>query len=140
MSPDAEKYIDSLISGLDQVEPPARLLDTVLVRIEGERRRSARRRLVLSACLGLASLSALFPAVSYLVRDLAGSVFGRYLALLVSDGSYLVSFWSEYLMSLAESLPLTSLAGVLAAVLTLLASLKLSAKYLSQLQTGIAPA
>ncbi len=138
MKPISEQDIDALISGPGQVDPPARLLGVVLNRIDAEKRRTARWHLAVSAGAGLVSLAALIPAVQYLARDLNSSVFGRYLSLLLSDGRYLASFWSEYALSLVESLPLVSLAAVLAACLALLASFKFSAKYLSQLRPGAA--
>jgi len=116
---------------LAQNEPPARLLGLILARVERERQRSLFRRRLAFLGVAAASFLAFIAATAYLVHDIRLSAFGQYLSLLSTDGGHVLSFWGEYVSSLAESLPLPAMAGCLLSLFVFLLALKLSAKYLN---------
>jgi hypothetical protein len=114
---------------LAQIEPPSGLGGAILEKIELARRRSLLMRRVFSIGADLVSLVAFIGASVTLVQAFRSSGFGSYLSLLLSDGQAVLSFWNEYLYSLAESLPLASIGVCLLSLFLLLASLRYTSNF-----------
>lgn len=115
-----EKDFKALFAQIDPALPPKELLDAVLSRVRLEQKRAARREIFLVGSLALGSLVAIIPAISYFLNSLIQSSFYQYLSLVFSDGTSVLTFWKEMIMSLAESLPLLGLVGVLTIVVVFL--------------------
>lgn len=114
-----------IFRNLTQLEPPHGLLGSIVARIMREQRRSA--RVWVGFLLGsvLASCAVLIPAVQYAAREFIQSGFYQYLSLAFSDGGVLLASWKEFLLLLAESLPLTRTVLVLTILFVMLGSLRL---------------
>ncbi|MBI3442288.1 MAG: hypothetical protein HY007_00765 [Candidatus Sungbacteria bacterium] len=114
---------------LSHVEPPHRLLGSILAHISREQRRHARMRLAVWTSGMAGAGAALAPAVRYAGQEFSRSGFYEYFSLLFSDGGVLLlNSWREFALLLAESLPLMSVTLVLAAVFVLLGSIRLMAR------------
>ena len=122
------KDYEKLFRGLDHLEPPQFLLGNILAAIEAKKRKAARLRLALFGSFALTSLVALFPAIQYFIAELNRSGFHQYFSLLFSDWNLAVTYWNDFVLSLAEALPVLAIASVLSAVFVFLGSLRLIAK------------
>ncbi len=118
-----------LLLNLNPIKPPDRLRSSILATVSGLERRAILARRLAAVGADLFCSAAFISALVTLVRSLRSSSFGTYLSLLLSDGRLVLSFWSEYLYSLFESLPLTGIVACLASLLLLLASLRYTARY-----------
>ena len=100
------------------------LFHKVMGRIVKEKARQARRWFVLHASLFLSSVIALIFGFRYLLEEFYTSGFSRYITLVISDSGFVMRFWQDFLLSLAESLPVVGGAVVLAAIFAVLLSLQ----------------
>jgi hypothetical protein len=94
-----------LFSGDENIKLPQGLLTAVLARVHFEQKRAAKKELVLVGSLTLGSLAAIIPAFSYFISSFIQSSFYQYLSVIFSDGTSVLIYWKEILMSLAESVP-----------------------------------
>ncbi len=108
------------------IEPPERLCGNILGQIKLEERRTARLRLFFVGSVFLASFAALIPAFQYFIREFYQSGSYQYLSLLFSDGGAVLSYWKEFTLSIAESLPVLGITAVLATIFVFLGSLRLA--------------
>lgn len=87
-------------------------------------KRMARYKLWAFALTGLASFEGLVPAFKILLGDFARSGFYEYFSLIFSNSGSILSYWKEFVFSLAESLPTMSIILTLSLVFILILSLK----------------
>lgn len=99
--------------------PPIGLEQAVLARVHSAERAAARRYFFGLGALSLVSIAGFVPAISYLISSLAQSGFYQYLTL-VFDTSISVVYGRDLFLSLLDSLPVLSLALVLALIGTFL--------------------
>ncbi|MDD5547472.1 MAG: hypothetical protein PHN74_01025 [Candidatus Pacebacteria bacterium] len=119
-----EKNCEKLFKSLKEIEPPKELLGGILSKIEFEKRKIARLRLAFFAGTALASIFGFIPATRYFINELNSSGFHHYASLIFSDGGVLISYWKEFILSLAESLPVLGIIAILSLVFVLLESIK----------------
>ena len=110
------------------IEPPEGLLETIMVRISGERRRLARIRFVFSTALSVVALLAIIPALRELNSEIVRSGFGQFLSLIFSDAGVLAAYWQDFTMTILESFPALGMSAVLAAAFAFIASARIAAK------------
>lgn len=96
------------------INPPAELENIIFTRIREEARRSARMRFIGTTLLSLGSFISLIPSFMYFMQNIRTSGFYDYLSLFFSDTATLASYWKEFSLSLAESLPFFALTLCLA--------------------------
>ncbi len=94
---------------LRDINPPEGLEKSILGEIYKREKRGALVRFISTGLVAVASCLGIIPAVIYLVQSISSSGFLQYVSLLSSDGTSLLTYWKEFSMSLAESLPLFSL-------------------------------
>jgi len=126
MRPDYEKLFQGN-GGIDTVD---RLSQAVLSRISRHSRRTARVKVAVLGFFALAAFLSIIPAVGLMVRGFQQSGFLQYFSLLFSDGRSVMASWQEFVLSLAESLPVVGITAVLGATFVLLASVALVAKHI----------
>ena len=110
-------------------EVPVGLRTRIIWAITQESVRRARVRLAFFCALTLASFGALIPVLRYTLESAYGSGFSDYLSLVFSDAPVVLASWREFLLLLAESLPVASILAALAALFVFLGSLILAAQY-----------
>jgi len=120
------KDFEKLFKNLNRLEPPQFLMGNILAAIEIKKRRAARLRLALFGSFALASLTALIPAVQYFIAEISQSGFYQYFSLLFSDWNLVITYWNDFVLSLAEALPVLAITSVLSAVFVFLGSLRLA--------------
>ena len=108
------------------------LWNTIITR----EKRSTKIKLWVFASFGLASLVAIIPVFEVLLKDLARSGFYEYFSLIFSDGSSVLSYWKEFTLSLAESLPVESMIFTLSLVFVFLLSLRFAMKQINNNYLG----
>ena len=87
--------------------------------------------------IGIISLLLLFPTMKNLINQLSQSGFYQYLSLAFSDIGSIISYWREFMSSLAETIPTTSLIIVLSLFFVFLtASKRAIIKFKSPLLTA----
>jgi hypothetical protein len=116
--------VETVLRRLNQEEPPARLIKGIFSRIDAERRRLLLIRRVASISAASLSLAGFAAGAVFVVRDFRQSGFGRYLSLMLTDGKLMLSFWGDFISSLAESLPIFSLAACLISLFFFLAAVR----------------
>ena len=113
---------------LPEIEPDQRLFYLIISRISLAEQRTARIRLAILSFVSLASFVAIFPLFQHTSSQLAQSGFSQYFSLIFSDGAIISIYWKEFMISLAESIPLLSVTAILVSVFALLVSLKSAIK------------
>jgi hypothetical protein len=91
-------------------------------------RRIARLKLWIFSFMGFTSFIGLIPAWYALSSDLTQSGFYEYFSLIFSSDGSIFTYWKEFALSIAESLPTTSIALSLSLVFVLLISLRYVAR------------
>ena len=105
-------------------EPDSGLFNAIVVRIDMERVRRAKRRFAFFAISSTLSIGAFILAIQYAIAEFAKSEFIQYFSLIFSDGTSLLSYWKQFSFVLAESIPLMSVALLLSIALITLYSLR----------------
>ncbi len=113
-----------LFKQLPAKEPPAGLEAAIISQIQRKQVRSARQKLVFHTLLLVSCLVALIPGWRYFITDFSQSGLQQYLSLLFSDASIVLRYWQDFILSLAESLPIISGVVILTIIFILLDSLK----------------
>jgi len=114
----------NLFGKMDRREPPAGLLDAIILKINEKSLRMARIRFVFFTLLSLAALSAFIPAWQELRLEISQSGFLQFASLLFSDLGIVANYWQDFTMTMAESLPILGISAVLAAIFAFLISIK----------------
>lgn len=123
-----EKDYQRLFKTLKNPTVPTELQGLVLARINSEAARLSRIRLAIFVPLVLASSVGVVSSFQYLTQVASQSGFSSYLSIIFSDGSTMLSFWKEFLISLAETAPVFGATIFLGTVLAFMGSLKMAIK------------
>lgn len=115
-------------------EPSANLPEKVWHRILTRDKHITQFKLWTFASIGFVSLAGLVPAFKTLINDFTQSGFYEYSSLIFSDSGLIFSYWKEYMLSLAESLPMISIIFTLSLVFVLFLSLRYLVKQISKNQ------
>lgn len=89
--------------------PKTELTNSIFLAIEIKQDKDLRFKYLSYGLIGVLSLGGFIFVFSYTVKQLSASGFFQYVSLIFSDISVLNLYWKEYLMSLADSLPIASL-------------------------------
>lgn len=104
---------------------PTGLLNAIMERIKEEQRLlTIRRRITLFSLAAAASFAVCIPALNTTKAELAQSGIAQFLSLALSDPGTVFMLWSDFALSVLESIPVLSIAVSLAAAFTFLISLK----------------
>ena len=114
--------------------PESRLSDDIWRAIQIKQAKRLKRESLLYSFIGILSLGG-FVFVSFsLKKQFASSGFFEYVSLAFSDSNIIVAYWKEYLLSLADSLPVASLGALSFLLFSMLVSIKRAVhQYKSQL-------
>lgn len=123
-----EKALFSVFEKNPDLAIPADLSARIVAAVLRRQRLNAIIKLSLGSFFSIGSFVVGLLIWRYENLTLAGSGVSRLLSLLFSDFSVVMSFWKEYLLSVAESLPLAPLAAVLAFVWLCLVNLRFALK------------
>lgn len=123
-----EKDYKKLFQGLESPALPSGLYQSVLNEISLAERRVSQVRLAVFVPLVLISSFAVFASFQYLAGETAQSGLSEYLSILFSDGGTVLSYWKEFLISLAETAPVFGTALFLGAIWALMVSIKSALK------------
>lgn len=125
---------EKLFSYFNSPEPSKDLLEKITRRIRDEQqRRTVKQRLIVFS-LGIAySILAAIPAFQMVRTEMAASGLKEFLSLMLTDSEIITTYWQNFILIILESLPVMSLAILLAAVFAFLESLKLLTRDLKNL-------
>lgn len=118
-------------------EPDASLAENVWRTIILRNKRTAQLKLWAFAATGIASLIGLVPAFKILSNDLSQSGFYEYFSLIFSDSGSIISYWKEFILSLAESLPIASIIFTLSLIFVFFLSLRYAMKQINKVQLSL---
>jgi hypothetical protein len=121
----------------DKVEPPERLYGNVLMRIGQEERRRAKMFLFLSAQIALSSAFGIVFSVQYMLQGFYQSSFHTYFSLLLSDPDIVSTYWKEFTLSLADTIPFIGITISLITIAMLLVSVRV---FVNNMRKGFSPA
>ena len=110
---------------MGQYQPSHELRESILSRIATEEHQRARRYLLASFTAATVSVAGIVFAGTYVVRAIYEARFYQYVSLLFSDTDIVLSYWREFMLSLAEALPFFAITLVLVAVATLMLSIRM---------------
>ncbi len=115
-----------LFSSLKSVELPHDLQNKILKNIAIRQKRSVHNRLFLSATTAIMSILGMLLAIQYTIQEFYLSNFNQYLSLVISDSGTIISNWRDFILSLAESIPLIGITISLVTVVILLSSIRIT--------------
>lgn len=110
--------------------PELTLTDDIWHAIVAREERKAHLQVLSNMLVGVVSFVCLFPAVITMLRQFAESGFSEYLSLGFSDGASIISYWKEFVLTLADALPATSLLLSLSLVAIMLICIRRAAKFI----------
>jgi hypothetical protein len=88
----------------------------------------ARAKLWTFSVIGFISLVGLIPVLKALLSDFTQSGFSEYLSLAFSSSGLIITYWKDFLLLLAESLPVLSIISSLTLVFIFFLSIKYAMK------------
>lgn len=103
--------------------PPANLLAQIQQKIQRAERRARVFKFVGNSVFLLLAIALLIPAASFIGAEIQQTGFSSLLSLLYSDWSVVAGNWHDYLLALAETIPLVAVSGFLGAGVFLLWSM-----------------
>lgn len=109
----------------DKLNLPRGLRKTILVSIRKEERRRARMYLFVSTIVVPSSAVGIWFAVSYMTQEFYQSSFYNYFSLLFSDTDIILVYWQQFVLSLAESVPLIGVTVSLVVIAIFLVSIRI---------------
>lgn len=116
MTQHSTQNFDTLFAQLHTVEVPHNLETTILEALVVREKRAAEIRLAFLGTISVASIFGIITSATYVSHAMATSGFISYLSLTFSDSSLLLTYWKEFALSLAETLPLVGVIGFFSAV------------------------
>ncbi len=105
-----------------------KIREAILTRIHKRQKLEARAWFAGSVFVGLASIAGIFLSVQYTIQEVYLSNFYQYLSLIFTDGGSILPYYKDFILTLAESIPLVGITAMLALVVILLSSLTIAAK------------
>lgn len=107
-----------------QYEPADSFSVQIWHNIQSKQANKSRDKFYLYTAIGVISFSG-FVAMSLSIKgQFESSGFFEYVSLIFSDGSLVIAYWKEYLMSLANSVPIASLGALTFLLFSILVSAK----------------
>lgn len=106
----------------------AELAENIWLNIIMRKRRLIRIKLWAFSSLGLVSFVGLIPAWKSLLSNMAQSGFYEYLSLAFMSGGSIFSYWKEFALSIAESLPIMSITISLSLIFVFFLSTRFAVK------------
>jgi hypothetical protein len=132
------KDFEQLFTHLDSPNPPAYLLPKIMQAIADEKQPAIfKGKLVIFSLMAIFSVAAAVYALVLFKTGAAESGFWQFISLLFSDYQVVVTAWQNYLLSLIETLPLTSLILLLSSILIFCESIKLLSKDIKNIKLAI---
>ena len=114
----------------DKIDPPAKLRTNILISIGREERRRTRVFLsVFAAAVPLSILGIVF-SIQYMFQGFYQSSFYSYFTLLLSDPDIVLTYWKDFSLSIAESVPFMGITVSLVTIILLLISIRVIANNL----------
>ena len=120
------KNSEKSVSFLKSSELPPRLLEAIMARIETEKRRRAKMRLVLFSSVMAFSILGFIPAYKLFVNEFYTSGLNIFLWLIFSDSQIALRYWQDFLLSTLELMPVASMSAALTILAAFLGSLRAS--------------
>jgi len=105
--------LSRIFKEIEQIEPRAGLEGLILQKIDLERERRIKRKLIFSYAGLAVSFIVAFPAILKFGIDIIRSEFWRLFSLIFSDFMIVAGSWKEYLYSLGETLPIINIIAIL---------------------------
>ena len=114
--------------------PESRLKDDIWCAIQTKQVKSLKIQSLIYGIVGILSLGGFVFMTFYIKKQFASSGFFQYVSLAFSDGSLFTAYWKEYLLSLADSLPIASIGASVFLLFSMLISIrKILKQYSKQL-------
>ena len=113
-----------IFSNITEINPPERLYSSILKRVEKEKKRYLKIKLFFHSAIALISFSAIIPSFIYMSGSFTQSGFSQFVSLIFSDGATIISYWKDFALLLAESLPIFSIIVLLISMFALLGSIR----------------
>jgi hypothetical protein len=119
------------------INPKENLADIVWQAVLTRERNIARIRLAIFSFIGIVSLMGLVPISKTLLNDFSQSGFYEYLSLAFSDSGAMITYWKEFSLLLAESLPAISIIFLFTLIFIFFLSLKYAIKEITRGQLSL---
>ncbi|MEK9151913.1 MAG: hypothetical protein AAB692_00950 [Patescibacteria group bacterium] len=107
---------EKLFGRLPEIEPPTELLGRIYSRIDREERHRVWKRRIIPGAVGIiASMAAVVSSALAGVREISGQGSQTVFSLVFTDTDMVVRYGLDFLSTVAESLPVADILGVLTA-------------------------
>jgi hypothetical protein len=104
--------------------PESRLSVDIWHAIQTKQARSLKIQSLFYGFVGVLSLGGFVLLSFYIKQQFSSSGFFQYASLIFSDGNLFATYWKEYLLSLADSLPVASLGALSFLLFSMFISIK----------------
>ena len=118
------------MEGMNKINPPNTLMKNILLGIGREERRRARLFLFVSVTAVPLSVLGIVFSIQYMLQGFYQSSFHSYFSLLLSDPDIVLTYWREFALSLADSIPFAGMTISLITIAVLLVSIRIFANNL----------
>lgn len=103
---------------------PQDLVDTILLRVESAQKHRARMQVYIQGTIALLSCIGIFFAYRFAAAEFRSSGFYQYFSIIFSDRDVVTTYWREFAVLLAESLPILGSAAILGTIVILVGSVR----------------
>ena len=108
----------------DYIKSESRLSSDIWSAIQTKQAKSLKIQSLVYCIMGVLSLGGFVFMIFYTKMQFSSSGFFQYISLVFSDGNLFATYWKEYLLSLADSLPFASIGALLFLLFSMLISIK----------------
>ncbi|MFA7685509.1 MAG: hypothetical protein WCX95_01775 [Candidatus Gracilibacteria bacterium] len=123
-----QKNYKNLFVNIPEINPPSFLQGKILDRIAGAKMRRVRVILTAFSLIIVVGIASIVPALQYVSQSFSKSGFYSYFSLIFSDGGSIVAYWQEFLLSLADTLPVMGIIVLFSIIFMVLLALRFVAK------------
>ncbi len=111
MNEEFKKVLNKVDIG--EVSVPHRLAESIILKIDAKAKQNAKLKTFGLGTVSALSVTASIPIISQIITSFTQSGFYNYLSIIFSDSDVAIVYWKEILISLAESLPVIGILGLL---------------------------
>lgn len=120
-----KQSLNQLFKNISELNPPSKLEDAILSKIETEKSKLLKRKLLFSYLSLAGSAAAVFATIFAFGRVFLESEFLNVASLAFSDAAIVSAHWQEFFYSILETFPVINTIVILIPVFALLLSLNL---------------
>ncbi len=106
-----------------------RMQRSIICRVENFEIKRSHRRSMVYETISIIGLLFLIPVIYYIIISSTQSGFGKYISLIYTDSSYILTNWKEFTLSIMSSIPIMGVIVILSILFIVVSSLRRTVRY-----------